>query len=446
MPAAGIVIAAPSSGSGKTVFTLGLLRHWARHGVAVASAKVGPDYIDPAFHTAASGRPCINLDPWAMRSTRLAALARALAADADLVVCEGVMGLFDGATFNTGSTADLAAATGWPVVLVVDVRAQAASAAAVIRGFVGHRPELRFAGVVFNRTGSERHCQVLREACAAAVPEVPILGFLPRTQGLALPERHLGLVQAVEHPALDAFLDAAADLVAKHVRVDELGLNAVQMGAVLEPLAPSARITTVPPIGQRIAIADDAAFAFSYPHVRNGWRASGAEIHPFSPLADEEPDALCDAIYLPGGYPELHAGRLAGNRQFLDGLRRAADRGVTVFGECGGYMVLGEGLIDAQRDRYPMAGLLPVETSFADRRLHLGYRTAVLTADGPLGSAGTAFRGHEFHYATIVHEAPEAPLFHCLDASGGALGTTGARVGRVQGSFVHLIDRHGSEE
>lgn len=446
MSAPGLVIAAPSSGSGKTVLTLGLLRHWARQGVAVASAKAGPDYIDPAFHTAASGRPCINLDPWAMRPASLAALGHALAADADVVVCEGVMGLFDGATFNTGSTADLAAATGWPVVLVVDVRAQAASAAAVVRGFVGHRPDLRFAGVAFNRTGSERHCEVLREACAAAVPEVPILGFLPRTEGLALPERHLGLVQAVEHPALDAFLNSAADLVARHIDVDALRHKALELGPTLYRADPSSGVTTVPTLGQRIAVADDAAFAFSYPHVRNGWRGAGAEIRPFSPLADEAPDADCDAVYLPGGYPELHAGRIAGNQRFLDGLRRAAASGVTILGECGGYMVLGERIIDADGVRHAMAGLLPVETSFAERRLHLGYRQAVLAADGPMGPAGAAFRGHEFHYATIVREAGEAPLFHCRDAAGRSLGEAGTRVGRVLGSFVHLIDSCDREE
>lgn len=440
MPAPGLIVAAPSSGSGKTVFTLGLLRLWARRGVAVSSAKVGPDYIDPAFHAAASGRACVNLDPWAMRLSTLSALAGALAADAEVVVCEGVMGLFDGATVDSGSTADLAALTGWPVVLVVDVRAQAASAAAVVRGFVGHRPGLAFAGIVFNRTGSERHREVLRDACAAAVPDVPILGFLPRAQDLALPERHLGLVQAVEHPALDRFLDAAADLVAAHVDVEEVRqqatIGATSPGRVGSTLSQSA----LPPLGQRIAIADDAAFAFSYPHLRSGWRAAGAELFPFSPLADDAPPDDCDAVYLPGGYPELHAGRLAANRRFMEGLRRAAARGATVFGECGGYMVLGDGLIDAAGERHRMAGLLPLETSFADRRLHLGYRQATLASACPLGPVGAQFRGHEFHYATIVREAASVALFHCRDAAGRTLGPMGAMVGSVLASFVHLID------
>lgn len=375
-----------------------------------------------------------------MRRATLASLTETLAVDADVVVCEGVMGLFDGATVASGSTADLAAATGWPVVLIVDVRAQAASAAAVVRGFVSHRPELRFAGVVFNRTGSDRHREVLRDACAAAVPGVPILGFLPQASGLSLPERHLGLIQAAEHPALDAFLDAAAELIGTHVEVSALRAHARPTEAGLAFMGSTLEYKTVRPLGQRIAMADDSAFAFSYPHVRSGWRAAGAEVRPFSPLADEPPADDCDAVYLPGGYPELHAGRLAGNRRFLDGLGRAAARGATVFGECGGYMVLGEGLVDAGGVRHRMAGLLPVETSFAERRLHLGYRQAALAAGCPLGSAGASFRGHEFHYATILHEAAEAPLFRCWDASGRSLGTMGAIAGNVCGSFVHLID------
>lgn len=432
------MIAAPASGSGKTVFTLGLIRHWARSGVRVASAKVGPDYIDPAFHAAASGRPCFNLDLWAMRPATLCAVAALLAEHGDIVVCEGVMGLFDGATANAGSTADLAVLSGWPVVLVVDARAQAASAAAVVRGFATHRPGLGIAAVVFNRVGGERHAAVLREACETALPSIPVLGCLPRVEGLALPERHLGLVQAGEHPDLAAFLNRAADEIAAHVDTERLRVIAragwSATGATGRGLPP------VPPLGQRVALASDAAFAFSYPLVVNGWRDAGAEVIPFSPLADEAPAPDCDAVYLPGGYPELHAGLLAGNWRFLEGLRRAAARGAAVFGECGGYMVMGEGLIDARGVRHAMAGLLPLETSFSDRRLHLGYRTATLLADGPLGVAGACFRGHEFHFARTLREGPGSPLFRCTDATGRAIGATGLAAGHTIGSFVHLID------
>jgi cobyrinic acid a,c-diamide synthase len=432
----GLIVAAPASGSGKTVFTLGLLRHLAQSGVAVASAKAGPDYIDPAFHAAASGRPCLNLDPWAMRASTLIAAACRLTDEAQIIVCEGVMGLFDGATVSEGSTADLAELSGWPVVLVIDAHAQAASAAAVLRGFAGHRPGVRIAGVVFNRIGGDRHAAILREACALSLPEIRVIGCLPRAEGLELPERHLGLVQAVEHPELDAFLDHAAAMIADHVDVGALCSMARSWTQSERP--DIAR--PLPPLGQRIAVAEDEAFAFRYPMVIDGWRAAGAEILPFSPLNDDSPAADADAVYLPGGYPELHAGTLAANRAFIDGLRTLADGGATIFGECGGYMVLGRGLVDAEGHRHAMADLLPLETSFAERRLHLGYRRAELAVDCPLGGAGARFRGHEFHYARVVGEGPGRPLFTCADASGRDLGAAGLIEGSVIGSFVHLID------
>lgn len=431
----GVIIAAPASGSGKTVFTLGLLRHLVRSGVKVASAKAGPDYIDPAFHAAATGRPCLNLDIWAMRPATLAAAVGSLSLDADLVVCEGVMGLFDGATATAGSTADLALATGWPVVMVIDVRAQGASAAAVLGGFARHRPGVDVAGVVFNRVGSPRHAEQIRDACRDAVPNVPILGFLPRAGDLALPERHLGLVQAGEHAGLSAFLDKAAALIAEHVdwrAIAQIAKPAKATGTSPRPLKP---------FGQRIAVARDNAFAFAYPLTLEGWRTAGAEPTFFSPLTDEAPPSTADAVYLPGGYPELYAGKLAGNENFLGGLRAAADRGAAIVGECGGYMVLGKGLVDANGKRHAMAGLLPVETSFAKPKLHLGYRAATLVADGPLGEAGDDFRGHEFHYAETVSEGPGTALFRCRDATGKDIGTTGLVAGNVAGSFVHLIDR-----
>lgn len=437
----GLIIAAPSSGAGKTVFTLALLRHLARSGVAVASAKVGPDYIDPAFHAAASGRPCVNLDPWAMRPATLERLVTGLAADAMVVVCEGVMGLFDGAVGDAGSTAELAARTGWPVILILDVRAQAASAAAVLRGFALHRGDVDVAGVVFNRIGGARHLQIVADACRAALPGIACLGGLPRTDELTLPERHLGLVQAAEHQGLCAFLDGAARRLADSIAVDRL--LALARPGKIAPVTSAAddAALPLPVLGQRIAIASDTAFAFCYPHVIDGWRAAGAALSFFSPLADQAPAADADAVYLPGGYPELHTGRLAGNGRFLAGLTAAADRGAAVVGECGGYMVLGEALIDAAGEAHRMAGLLPLVTSFAERRLHLGYRRAELARATALGGIGAAFRGHEFHYAETVSEGPGEPLFRIADAEGHALGMTGLARGRVIGSFVHLIDR-----
>ena len=441
----GLIIGAPASGQGKTVFTLGLLRHLANAGVATASAKVGPDYIDPAFHAAATGRACINLDLWAMRPQSVDMARAHLARGAERIVCEGVMGLFDGAVTGEGSTAHLAEVSGWPVILVVDAAAQAASAAAVVRGFATHRPGVTVAGVVFNRVGGGAHATILREACAEAVPEVAVLGCLPRRADLALPERHLGLVQATEHADLEGVLEGAAAMVAAHVDTDALlSLARPWRGAAEEPDGSAAEAAVlVPPLGARIAIASDAAFAFRYPLVLDGWRRLGAEMAFFSPLADEAPDARADAVYLPGGYPELHAAKLAANTLFLEGVTAAAGRGAVVFGECGGYMVLGDGLIDGTGARHAMAGLLRLVTSFAAPKLHLGYRRAALAAAGPLGAAGAAFRGHEFHYSEVVEQGPGAPLFTCSDARGHDLGAAGLADGRVMGSFIHLIDREG---
>lgn len=435
----GLIVAAPASGSGKTIFTLGLLRRLAVDGVRVAPAKAGPDYIDPGFHAAAAGRGCLNLDSWAMPLETLAALVGRLGEGAELIVCEGVMGLFDGARVAAGepdgSTADLAAATGWPVLLVVDVRGQGASAAAVVSGFARHRPGIAVAGVVFNQVAGEAHRRVVEAACRAACPEVAILGFLPRSNDLRQPSRHLGLVQACERPDLAAFVERAAGLVGAYCDI-----------AALRRLARSSRLAgraeaapPLAPLGQRIAVARDDAFAFAYPAVLEGWRRLGVQLDFFSPLADEAPERAADAVYLPGGYPELHAGRLAANRRFLDGLRLAAAGGAAVFGECGGYMVLGRLLVDGSGAAHEMAGLLPLETSFAERRLQLGYRRAEILADGPLGRRGARLRGHQFHYATVRAEGPGRPLFAVADAGGGPLGTAGMAQGTVMGSFVHLV-------
>lgn len=448
----GLLIAAPSSGSGKTTLTLALLRRFRRLGRAVSSIKVGPDYIDPGFHAAASGRACVNLDSWAMRDSTLLELVCSAGAQSEFVLGEGVMGLFDGAPDGRGSTADLARFTGWPVVLVVDVRGMAASAAAVVHGFASLDPGVSLAGVVFNRVGSARHAESLTTACEKL--GIPILGFVPRSKAVDLPSRHLGLVQAGEQEDLEAFLDRAAEEVAGAIdcnRLADLACSANGAGSAgKEGTGPG-----LPPLGQRIAVARDQAFAFSYSFLLEAWRKAGAELSFFSPLADQSPDPASDAVYLPGGYPELHGGRLAGNQRFLEGLRRAAEAGAVLYGECGGYMVLGQGLTDAEGTRHAMAGLLPVETSFAGgaegtrrgRRMTLGYRQAKLLADTPLGAAGAAYRGHEFHYAqemvtadAVAPAPPENRLFAVADARGEELETAGRRIGKVMGSFLHIID------
>jgi cobyrinic acid a,c-diamide synthase len=437
MTARGIIVAAPRSGSGKTTVALGLLAAFKRQGIAVRAAKAGPDYIDAAFHAAATGMASVNLDSWAMPPTLLDALAREAADAADILVIEGVMGLFDGvaaAPGRSGATADLAARFRLPVLLVLDVSGQSQTAAAVARGIASYDPAVRVAGVVLNRVGSERHRGLVADAMATA--GIPVLGAVPRDPGLTTPERHLGLVQAGEHADLATRLDRLAAMAERHLDLDGI------MAAAAPPVLSNgdASKPALPPPGQRIALASDRAFSFVYPHVIDGWRRSGAEIVAFSPLADEAPAEDCDACWLPGGYPELHAGVLAGARRFRDGLARfAATR--PVHGECGGYMVLGEGLEDADGARHAMAGLLGHETSFADRKLHLGYREARLTTASPLGPPGTRLRGHEFHYASLCVAGHDAPLVDLIDGQGRPLGTAGGRRGHVTGTFFHAIAR-----
>lgn len=430
----GIIFAAPKSGSGKTLIVAGLLRYLRDRGIRIAAAKCGPDYIDSTFHALASGRPCLNLDPWAMRPATLTGLVAEIKDGSDLVLCEGVMGLFDGAgpDGEAGSTAELARITGWPVVLVVDASGQGASVAALITGFARHDPQVPLAGVILNRVASPRHAALLSEAIARRVPEIAVLGAVPSDEKMVLASRHLGLVPAAEVADIDRLLDRAAAQVAECCDIGRLVSLARPSRCKVLLGSPG-----LSPIGQRIAVARDDAFLFAYEATLIGWRRQGAEISFFSPLADEPPAPDADAVYLPGGYPELHAAKLSAANCFLGGLR---DGDRTIYGECGGYMVLGRALIDASGKAHRMAGLLPLTTSFAERRRHLGYRSARLLAPGPLGGEGAVFRGHEFHYATIIEEYGE-PLFAIADASGDDLGRTGLRHGKVCGSFIHLIDR-----
>jgi len=428
-----LVISAPASGAGKTTLTLALARAFRDRGLAVQCFKSGPDYIDPAFHAAATGRASVNIDSWAMPCETIGRLTTR-GRDADLVLTEGSMGLFDGVATpgqcGTGASADIAEMMSWPVLLVLDPSGQAQTAAAVASGLRDFRKGVRIAGIVLNRVASPRHEDLVRRAMEGA--GISVLGALPRHAPIALPERHLGLVQAEELARLNELIAEAARLVAERVDLDAV----LRVAAGWSP-QPAANGLNVTPPGQRIALARDAAFSFIYPHVLEGWRAAGAEVLPFSPLADESPDGSADVCWIPGGYPELHAGQIAANGRFRDALRAFAQTR-PVHGECGGYMVLGEGLTDAKGTRHAMTGLLGLETSFAKRRMHLGYRLAELTAGMPGHAQGSRLRGHEFHYASILAQ-PDPPLASVRDANGAEVAETGSRRGRVTGTFFHLI-------
>ena len=418
----GVIISAPSSGAGKTTVTLAILRLLSNNGIHVRGAKSGPDYIDPRFHEAACGESCFNLDTWAMRPERI----RSLASGNGILVIEGAMGLFDGAPPDgKGAVADLARMLELPVVLVIDSSRTGHSVAPLAAGFINHDPDVYVAGLILNRVRSHRHESILRKALAPL--NLPVIATLGESSAISLPSRHLGLVQAEERDNLRNLLDKAALDIS-----GSFDMNAFLSLAAPVPMTPKAN--SIPPPAQKIAIARDGAFTFLYRHLADDWRSQGAEIAYFSPLADERvPKA--EFIYLPGGYPELHAKKIAGSGNFIESLRHAAYRGASIYGECGGYMVLGRGLIDSRGCRHAMTGLLELETSFEAPSLHLGYRDLVPLC-GPFKSR---LKGHEFHYSAIVSENG-SPLFAAWDSEGKALSNIGLSKGRVSGSFAHVID------
>jgi len=420
----GLIIAAPSSGSGKTTVTLGLLRAFKQRAVQVWGAKSGPDYIDTRFLSAACGSVHTpNLDAWAMTPDRI----RKLAAMPGLGIIEGAMGLFDGAPPDgKGSVADLACILNLPVILIVDAARMAGSVAPLIAGFARHDPRVKIAGVILNKVGSDRHEAMLRRAIEPL--GIPVLGSVHRMSGLETPSRHLGLVQARERPDLEGFLDHAAAVMRECIDLDTL----LQLCAPLPAYHDNGE--KAPPATKRMAIAKDDAFDFAYQHQFYDLIMEGWKIIPFSPLKNE-PVPPSDMVFLPGGYPELHAERLASNSNFIDSLRKAAESS-DIYGECGGYMVLGETLTDANGTVHKMADLLPLQTSFAKRKLHLGYRN-LRSVTPPMKGR---FKGHEFHYATTL-KAEGEPLFEASNAEGTALPPMGLRKGRVCGSFAHVIDR-----
>lgn len=447
MASKGLMIAGLASGSGKTMVTLGLLRALARRGKAPAAGKTGPDYIDSGFLSAAAGRKAVNLDQFAMSKPLLAHLAANQAGDT--LIIEGVMGLFDGASGNAGSSAALAESLDIPVILVMDIRHTAQTAAMIAAGIASLLPAGRIAGVILNHVASPRHLALVSEALAAY--QIPLFGSVPSRDGLAVPSRHLGLVQAADfdNAGLEVILDHAADLIDEYCDLDAI-LDAAQrlptagkaVAAlplpVTNPKAINPKATNpkaINPPAKTIAVANDAAFGFAYHHLLAGWQQQGAEIRPFSPLNDEKPADDANFIFLPGGYPELYLPTLSRNRQFLVGLNEAAMANIPIYGECGGYMVLGTGITDASGNRFDMAGLLDVETSFANKKRHLGYRKFTPVEpffwDGP-------FLGHEFHYTNVV-SASGTPLFTAHDANDQPLGMAGLRKGSVAGSYLHII-------
>lgn len=426
-PVKGFVIAAPHSGSGKTLVTLGLARAFKQAGLTVSPAKSGPDYIDQQFLSRSAGKPCVNLDAWAMSSERLQEIATQCGENQDLLLVEGVMGLFDGAQGGGGSTADLAAVLGLPAVLVIDASHMAQSVAAIAAGFRDFRADVHVAGVILNRVASDKHEMMLRDALNDHA--IVCFGAIRRDVKLSVPSRHLGLTLPSEIAEIETIIETAAVTVRAQIDMDRL------LG-IAGTLAPRERTVCLPPLGQHIAIARDAAFSFIYEHWLGDWRARGASVSFFSPLADEAPDVEADAVFLPGGYPELHAETLSNAQKFKTGLRAVREQGALIYGECGGYMVLGSALTDKNGVTHAMTGLLPHATKIDKPRRILGFRK--LTHKGPLPFA-LNLRAHEFHYSS-QNGGNAAPLFEVQDARGNQLADMGGVVGKVCGSYAHVID------
>ena len=392
----GLIIAAPRSGSGKTPITLALLAALRRRGIAVRAGKSGPDYIDPAFHAAASGAPGCNLDSWAMPPALLDSIAAQASATSDIFIIESSMGLFDGiasAPGRTGASADLAARFALPVVLVLDVSGQSQSAAAVARGFATHDPRVRVAGVILNRVGSARHEEVLRHACAQV--GVPVLGCLPRSAELELPSRHLGLVTAVEHGRrARVAVDAMAALVARHVDLAAV-VDAAGSHVAGPAWDPAAAVGDTPGGHAIVAMAAGKAFSFSYAEHVELLRAAGAELVEFDPLTDTLPDGT-GAVLLPGGFPEQFTAELSANDVVRRQIKELAAAGAPIHAECAGLIYLASEL-----DGHPMCGVLAGSARFTPH-LKLAYRDAVAVTDSSLYSVGQRVVGHEFHRTAVT--------------------------------------------
>jgi len=419
------VIAGTSSGVGKTTVATGLMAALRRRGLTVGAAKVGPDFIDPGYHAVATGRPSRNLDAWMCGTETVAPLAARAADGADVLVVEGVMGLFDGAADPDGpsaSTAEVATLLGAPVVLVVDASAMSGSVAALVHGFVAYDPGVAVGGVVLNRVGSDSHESMLREALAPL--GVPMLGVLRRNPELAWRDRHLGLVPVAEHPAEVArSVDALGAVVER-----SCDLEAVMALARAAPPRSVASPPVATPRGRiRLAVAAGPAFSFSYPENLELLEQAGAEIVPFDPATDPALPPAVDALYAGGGFPEVFAERLAANRPLLDDVRRQVDGGLPTWAECGGLLWLARSL-----DGRPLAGAVPADARMSDR-LTLGYRRARFRVDTPLGGAGTEVRGHEFHYSTLE---PHGDALEWRGRTGS--GRAGFAGPSLLASYVHL--------
>jgi cobyrinic acid a,c-diamide synthase len=433
----GIVIAGTHSGCGKTTVSLGLMAALVRRGVRVAPFKVGPDFIDPGHHFQVAHMVSRNLDGWMLtRAYNLRAFQNA-AATADVAVVEGVMGLFDGYDGHSeaGSTAQMAKWLGLPVLLVVDARSMARSAAALVMGFENFDRKLHFAGVFFNNLGSRRHLAMLKEALPDSV-RMPCLGGLLREEAVRIPERHLGLVTREDHPLDDPQVQRLADRIEENLDIAALTAGRPETDP---PPVTGEGPPTVATGRQKIGVARDSAFCFYYPDNFELLEKHGAEMIFFSPLHDEDLPPDLDGLYFGGGYPELFAQRLADNHRMLGRIREQSTAGMPIYAECGGFMFLCAELQDLQGRSFPMAGCFALATRMLPRLKALGYREVELSRDTIIGDRGLSIRGHEFHYSELADSpCPPATAYRIADRAGMERPAEGYLVRRTLGSYIHL--------
>ncbi|MEW5718180.1 MAG: cobyrinate a,c-diamide synthase [Chloroflexota bacterium] len=434
-----LILAAPMSGSGKTTLTAALIAAFAARGLRVAPFKVGPDYIDPTYHALAAGRACRNLDAWMLPPERVRATFAHAAADADLALVEGVMGLFDGFSGrdDAGSTAQIARLLDAPVLLVLDASAMARSAAAIVQGVRDFDPRVRVGGVILNRVGSAAHAQMAQDAIEESTG-IPVVGYLSREDALNLPERHLGLIPTHEPGRWRVWLDVARAKIAATVNLDQV-LDLARGAPPLPTIADDPFIARDSTQRAMIAVARDAAFNFLYEDNLDLVRAAGAEIAFFSPLRDRALPRGTQTIYLCGGFPEIYAAELAANETLRAEIRAAHHAGIPIYAECGGLMYLTEEIADAQNAAHPMTGLLPGRSALTGR-LTLGYRTVRAPRDNWLWRAGETARGHEFHYSVWNNRPSDTlPAYEILpNEFRPETRAEGAQRAHLFASYVHL--------
>ncbi|MDN4594552.1 cobyrinate a,c-diamide synthase [Polycladomyces subterraneus] len=434
-----IVIAGTGSGVGKTTITLGLMAAFRRRNMTVQGFKTGPDYIDPTYHTAVTGRSSRNLDVWMMPRNRVREIFLRGSEGADLSIVEGVMGLYDGKDplSDTGSTADIAILLQSPVVLVVDIHSMARSVAAIVMGFQQLNPEVAIRGVIVNKAGSEGHYRLAKAAIEQECG-IPVFGWLPRDAELNIPERHLGLIPAVERGELQPLFEQLADVIEQGVDLDALISVADEAPALAWPeerlFVPVAASEGRRPV---IAVARDAAFHFYYPENLELLTLAGADLRFFSPLAGEPVPEEADGLMIGGGFPEEFVSELAQEEDVKDSIRRKIAEGLPTFAECGGYMYLCEAIIDRAGREHPMVGVIPAKVTMRDRLAALGYREVTALSDSVLLEKGEKARGHEFHYSALTPETEDYPRAYACE---GRFGTRleGYVKGNVLAGYVHL--------